>query len=417
MHLADLHLDSPFIGVSKHLHTLHHNLINAPYRAFKKAVDIAIEEEIDVMVIAGDVYDSEHQTIYAQTYLVREFERLAEHDIQVVINHGNHDYLNEARYQVFYPKNVHEFVTQEVIAIDLTLKTKETVRFYGFSYTEKWIQEDKIIDYPINPQETDYTIGILHGDIKRGENDNYAPFVIQDLVDKQYDYWALGHIHQQHKLYEYPTIAYSGTIQGRHHNERGDKGGYIIEFANKRMTEHRFISLAEIVWHEVDVHCQADYQASDIVRAVVNAMNNFKQDQQASQQSYILTVHLQESDSLSPDLQEQIENNELLQALETQFTDSLFIAVRKVVLHSAIEGLQFDYDPKLNESFTQITEQMKEDDYYQQIMGDVFNHPIVRKWLPDLKNDSEIKLETIESAKQLLNQKFNLAFEVVDDED
>ncbi|MBG9984083.1 DNA repair exonuclease [Aerococcaceae bacterium DSM 111022] len=417
MHLADLHLDSPFIGVSKHLRSLHHNLVNAPYNSFRKAVDIAINEELDAVVIAGDIYDANHQTIYAQTFLVREFERLNEAEIPVVMIHGNHDYLNDDKYQVVYPENVHEFTTQDVDYIDITLKNQQTARFYGFSYTQQWIQEDKVREYPVNPKATDYTIGLLHGDIRRGQDDNYAPFVIQELADKNYDYWALGHIHQNQILHEHPTIAYSGTIQGRHHNERGDKGAFIVEFDQGRMTDHRFVSLSEIVWHEMDVLCQADFQASDIVKAVQNGMANFRQDQQITEQSYILTVHLRDADLLSPTLQEQIENNELLQALETQFAESLFIAVRKVILESDIEGIQFEYDPKLDESFKQITGQMHEEAHYQQIMGEVFNHPIVRKWLPDLKEDEAIKDETIESAKQALNQQFNIAFEVSADED
>ncbi len=417
MHLADLHLDSPFIGISKHLSHLHHNFVNAPYLAFKRAVDYAIEAQLDFIVIAGDVYDAAHQTIYAQSYLVREFERLNEAGIPVVMIHGNHDYLNPSKYQVHYPENVHEFTEQEVTHYDLTLQNGESVRFYGFSYNEQWITEDMVAEYPQNPRETDWTIGLLHGDVKRGENNHYAPFEVQDMADKNYDYWALGHIHQVLELHEAPTILYSGTPQGRHHNEMGDRGGYVIELKEQGQIEKEFISLAEIVWQDVDVFCHAEDQASDIVKSVEEAMANFQTEQQATQQSYILTVTLRDSDLLSPQLQEQIEKNELMQALEVRFTDHLFVAIRKVIMASDIEGIRFDYDPALNESFQRITEQMHEDEHYQQVMGDVFNHAVMRRWLPEMKDDPAIKEEVIETAKQSLNQQFSLAFEVIEDED
>lgn len=136
LHIADLHLDSPFTGLTKQLHSLQKHLIQSPYQAFERCVSIAINQAVDLMVIAGDIYDTEQQTVTAQHFFLKQLERLHIAKIPVVLCHGNHDYLRMECQSVPYPDNVHLFKDQEVTAIDIPLADDQTVRCYGFSYTK-----------------------------------------------------------------------------------------------------------------------------------------------------------------------------------------------------------------------------------------------------------------------------------------
>ena len=60
LHLADLHLDSPFLGMDKQSADLKQALVQAPFTALKKAVQYAIRETVDLVVLAGDLYDTNH---------------------------------------------------------------------------------------------------------------------------------------------------------------------------------------------------------------------------------------------------------------------------------------------------------------------------------------------------------------------
>src|SRR5690625_5024236 len=91
--------------------------------------------------------------------------------------------------------------------------------------------------------------GNLHGD-KR--HDSYAPFTINDLLTKNIDYWALGHIHQRSVLKENPSIVYPGNIQGRHRKEEGLKGCYWVEMT-KHKTKLSFIPLQTIEFDTVKI--------------------------------------------------------------------------------------------------------------------------------------------------------------------
>lgn len=64
-------------------------------------------------------------------------------------------------------------------------------------------------EFPLRNLEVDYHIGIYHGDV---QDANFAPFSVSELKSKNYDYWALGHIHQPTQLSA--EMIYPGTPQG-----------------------------------------------------------------------------------------------------------------------------------------------------------------------------------------------------------
>ncbi|WP_054658047.1 metallophosphoesterase family protein [Apilactobacillus ozensis] len=75
--------------------------------------------------------------------------------------------------------------------------------------------------------------------------------MIDDLLAKHYDYWALGHIHKRQQLNVEPPVWYSGNIQGRHKNENGDKGYLFVDTDND--SKAKFISTSVIDWNSMDL--------------------------------------------------------------------------------------------------------------------------------------------------------------------
>lgn len=84
-----------------------------------------------------------------------------------------------------------------------------------------------------------FHIGMLHGSVEGdAEHNRYAPFQIRELKEKQFDYWALGHIHKREILSEEPYIIYSGNIQGRHRKETGERVRTLLNLRNKERIAH-----------------------------------------------------------------------------------------------------------------------------------------------------------------------------------
>ncbi|WP_124059399.1 metallophosphoesterase family protein [Vaginisenegalia massiliensis] len=419
MHVADLHLDTPFVGMAKQLQVVQKQLIQAPFLAFERCVSIAINQNVDFMLIAGDVYDAERQTIYAQNFFLKQLKRLAEVEIPVVVGHGNHDFLNLEKAGLSYPENVYHFDQQEVTFFDLKHKNQEVTRIYGFSYTQRWIQERMIQHYPVNPQETDYTIGYLHGSVEslQSTKGNYAPFTVNELVAKNYDYWALGHIHQALVLNENPLIQYPGTIQGRHRNESGDKGAYIIELKQGQPPKSRFISLAPIVWQEVRLDCHKDWQVNHLLEHLEQVLNNYQEEADANQQSQLLTLILENAQRLNPELQEQIAQDQLSLVLPELNNHIPFVAIIKVQMQMETNFDAFSYDAGLKNSYLEALEALVDGSLYDEVTKDLAQHATMRTWLADLSKDADFKAEMIQATQQLMIQTLGIDAEEADHED
>lgn len=419
MHVADLHLDSPFRGMGFHQQAIQKHLIQSPYQAFERCVSIAINQNVDVFLIVGDVYDADRQTIYAQNFFMKQLVRLDKANIQVVLNHGNHDFIQADKKRPQYPKSVHVFNHEEVEHFDLVLADQTTVRCYGFSYLQRWVKERMIQRFPKNPRATDYTIGLLHGSAEgiASTEGNYAPFSVQELLSKQYDYWALGHIHQAMVLNENPLIQYSGTIQGRHRNEVGDKGAFIVEIQKNSPISSEFISLAPIVWQNANIDCLEEWQASDVVTHIELVIENYLSEAEVSLQSQILTITLNNAQRLNQELQQQIEQGGLSFALETRQTEAPFVHVAKLRLNSNVALDAFQYDEALNKSFHEASDELENGSTYETVMSDILQHSIIQKWLPELVEDSGLKDEIIKSSQQLMIQTIGFETKEVTHED
>src|SRR5699024_6918698 len=114
LHAADLHLDSPFSGLTHVPEHLFHDIRESTFTAFENLVETAIEKEVDFVLRAGDLFDNEKQTLKAQIHLRNGFQKLEKHHINVYVSYGNHDFVNGNVHPITYPDNVYEFTEEKV---------------------------------------------------------------------------------------------------------------------------------------------------------------------------------------------------------------------------------------------------------------------------------------------------------------
>lgn len=228
MHLADAHLDSPFQGLSFLPSNEFKNIKQSTQKSFTKAIDTALDRNVDLVLIAGDTFDSVHPSPQSQLFFNREIKRLTDQKIQVVMILGNHDYLDPD--EMLLPQTPYFKLlgsNEEVEEFESKTKGDFPYTVVGFSYQHNHIEIDKISEFP--KRRDNFTIGLMHAGAKTTTNyqNVYAPFTTAEIKDLNYDYFALGHIHLRQTLSEDPLIVYSGNLQGRHINEQGSKGVYI----------------------------------------------------------------------------------------------------------------------------------------------------------------------------------------------
>ncbi|OCA84356.1 DNA repair exonuclease [Bacillus sp. FJAT-27225] len=251
IHTADLHLDSPMAGLTGVPKPILDRLRESTFKSFSRIVDAAINHQVDFVIIAGDLYDGEDRSLRAQSRFRKEMERLQEHAIPVFAIHGNHDHLGGDWVKLSMPDNVFIFGGETEMLRHIT-RAGVDVCLYGFSYGTRHIKEKRVHSY-IKENNGDYHIGILHGsDGSSPEHGNYSPFTVPELVGKQFDYWALGHIHKRAVLSSEPPVVYPGNIQGRNRKEKDEKGCYLVSL-DEMGASLEFIEMNDCVWKETEI--------------------------------------------------------------------------------------------------------------------------------------------------------------------
>ena len=262
LHAADIHLDSPLKGLERYENAPVGRIRGATRRAFTRLVDLAIEKHVDFVLIAGDLYDGDWRDYNTGLYLVRQLGRLREQQIPAFLIAGNHDAANKMTRSLPLPENV-RFLDHE---------RPETVRLedhgvviHGQSFGKAAVVENLAAGYPA--ALNGYTnIGLLHTGMGGADgHERYAPCTLDDLRERGYDYWALGHIHNRQILCKEPLIVFAGNVQGRHIRETGPKGCLLVTVHSDHEVESKFQRLDSVRWERVCVDVQGLETESDIL--------------------------------------------------------------------------------------------------------------------------------------------------------
>ncbi|PAV29307.1 DNA repair exonuclease [Virgibacillus profundi] len=264
IHAADLHLDSPFKGLANLPEHIFQDIRESTFTALDRLVKTAIAKKVDFVLISGDLFDNEKQSLKAQIRLRHAFESLKEYHINVYLSYGNHDYIKGNIHPVTYPDNVFIFPDEKISQFTYITDEKQMAAIYGFSYENRAVLANKALEYQITEHHIPFHIALLHGSIASNtQHDVYAPFQLSDLVNRNFDYWALGHIHQREILKEDPPVVYPGNIQGRNRKEIGEKGCYHV-ILSEINTEMTFIPLQAIQFQTITIDVSACLEVHQI---------------------------------------------------------------------------------------------------------------------------------------------------------
>lgn len=250
IHAADIHLDSPLRGLENYDGAPATEIRGAARKALQNLVQLAIDEKVEFVVIAGDVYDGDWNDFNTGLFFVNEMERLNRQNIPVFLISGNHDAVNNMTKSLRMPSNVTVYAHQKPESV---LLDNIKVALHGQSFAQRSVKNNLSESYP-SAVSGYFNIGILHTSATgRDGHEDYAPCTVEGLKLKGYDYWALGHVHAREMLCESPYIAFSGNIQGRHIREPGAKGVNLVSVSENRVENVEFHSVDVLRWTTAEV--------------------------------------------------------------------------------------------------------------------------------------------------------------------
>ena len=275
IHAADIHLDSPLRGLSRYESAPEESIRNACRRAFENLVDLAIEEKASFVLLAGDLYDGDWKDYSTGIFLSRQVGRLGQHGILVFAVAGNHDAANRMTKALDTPANMRILSSRKVETIRLD---ELAVAVHGRSFGAQHVDENLAAGFAAAERGI-FNIGLLHTSLDGREGHAvYAPCSTNDLRAKDYQYWALGHVHRQEFVSEDPWIVFPGCIQGRHIRETGAKGCVLVTVEDGTVSTVEKCPLDVLRW----VECSVDLTDIAEMRGVLDLARKIIENQRQS---------------------------------------------------------------------------------------------------------------------------------------
>lgn len=309
LHAADIHLDSPLHRLESYPGAPVSEIRSATRRALTNLIDLAIYQKVDLVVIAGDLYDGDWNEFSTGLHFVNEATRLIRERIPLVVIRGNHDAQSVMTQSLPLPPNPDgSAIMLDYDAVDQRIFEQIGIVVHGRSFPKKAVTEDLSLGYPA-PLNGMFNLGLLHTSLTGAEgHDNYSPCKPNQLQDKGYDYWALGHIHDRrecHQAGETP-IVFSGNIQGRNIREVGAKGCVVISVGDDHQPTSTFHALDVVRWQVFNHDITQDERRDDLMETFADWLPGELANAQG--RPLAVRVNLTGSSTLSHDYHRQAES-------------------------------------------------------------------------------------------------------------
>ncbi len=274
VHAADLHLDSPFVGVTAEAPQLSALLRESTFRAFDALVDLCIRERALFLVIAGDAYDGADQSLRAQLRFRDGLERLSAASIRSFVAHGNHDPLSGWSHRISWPERATVFGADQARTHTVSDDLGPIATVSGISYRERNEQRRLHREF-VAPDASLFNVAVLHcncgGDQR---HDPYSPCTVPDLESLGFDYWALGHVHERKTLSTRPLIVYPGNTQGRSVRELGERGCCLVRVDGTGNATLEFRALDAVRWKTAEVDITALATVDELVAGLEQSLED-----------------------------------------------------------------------------------------------------------------------------------------------
>ncbi len=267
IHSSDIHLDSKMeANLDKDKAKQRKNEI---LLSFKNMVQFASEDKVEIIIIAGDLFDKNKISVKAKN-IVKDTIK-ANPNIEFIYLKGNHD--------------EQDFTDGETIR-NLKTFNKQTWTSYrygnivitGIEFGEK---DNYEIYKSLMLNQNDFNIVVLHGQESNYEDkkDKTEIINLKELKNKNIDYLALGHIHKykMESLDNRGIYCYSGCLEGRGFDECGDKGFVLLDIKDNKINTE-FIKNSTRNLEEIEVDISGTMTTTEVEAKIDNKIQNIEKE-------------------------------------------------------------------------------------------------------------------------------------------
>ncbi len=356
IHASDLHLDSPFKGVTARSPLIADMLRSATFDAFDNLVQLCIDKEVQFLLVAGDVYDGADRSLRAQLKFFDGLKRLADHNIASFVAHGNHDPLDGWSSTIKWPDRVHIFGADQVESKTIEIDGKPVASVSGISYGRRDETDNLALKFQAAGPDLFrglFQIGILHCNCGNNpDHEAYAPCRPEDLTGAGFDYWALGHVHEKKILSTNPYVVYPGNTQGLSIRESGERGCYLVSVGEDLHIDIEFFPLDVVRWLSAEISI-ADISSIDALdRKIAEVIDGFRKEAKA--RPVICRIFLTGRGPIYRDLRRETAIPELLERAQEEWLEQEpFVWVQDINMNCRPE-IDLEQRRKVNDLLGQV---------------------------------------------------------------
>ena len=251
LHISDIHLGKLLFQ---------QNLLEIQIDLLNQIIDYLVDNDIDVLIMAGDIYDRSvpsNEAIEALNDFLSSL--ILKHHKKVLMIAGNHDSATRLSFASGLLKQeglyIEAFVQDEMKPVVIDGVNFYLLPFFKPSYIRYLYNDESIVTYQdafaaymkrqkINLDETNILIThqFIAGnkEVIKSESEAILSVGGSEIIDvslvKQFDYVALGHIHSPQQISR-DTIRYSGSLMRYSFDEVKQKKSIVdVSIANKKVT-------------------------------------------------------------------------------------------------------------------------------------------------------------------------------------
>lgn len=412
VHAGDLHLDSPFKGVTTQSQIVADALRSATFDAFDALVQVCIDRQVQFLLVAGDVYDGADRSLRAQLKFLDGLKRLADHNIRSFVVHGNHDPLDGWSSTIEWPEEVHVFGATRVETKKVKANREPIASVSGISFPKQ--NERRNLAQKFQAADPDlFQIGMLHCNCGGDPNHEiYAPCRLDDLTGAGFDYWALGHFHEKKILSTSPFVVYSGNTQGLSIREQGERGCYVVTVGEDRHVDIEFCSLDAVRWFSAEIGIDKIDSVDGLTSAITQTIDRMRDD--AGGRPVVCRISLAGRGPLYKELRRETAARELLERAQQEGLDEdPFVWLQDIDINCQPE-VDLEKRREVNDLLGEVLRVSKEfgdltrekgddrqalNDYLMPALGDLYKNRRIEKWLEPI---SPKMLESILRKAELL---------------
>lgn len=223
LHCSDIHLDTPFVGLTAEKSEERRRVLRS---SFMRMMQYVRDSKINVVLMSGDIFDTEYATNTTAEVLIREFKNCP--DTVFIISPGQHDYYNG---NPIYssgrlPKNCFVFSSDKLSRFDFE---EYNVTVYGWAFMDSSLTENPLMDRQVDDASR-VNLVCAYADLDAKVGSDRCPVAIADIKRFGADYYALGSRHEASRFSSASGSKYSycGSLECTGFDEPGLGGVNLI---------------------------------------------------------------------------------------------------------------------------------------------------------------------------------------------